>query len=102
MKKALNAIGAGLTVIFIGAAGLGINTAYGNAVFPAEKGITYLENRGYRDVEGGSRDYFNMCAEDDTARSYTAIHPETGERVNRTVCHNLLLGAHAPALGLAY
>jgi hypothetical protein len=102
MKKTANAFVVGAAAIFMGVAGIGINTAYGNMVFPAERGVTYLENRGYTNVEGGARNYFNMCSKDDTARSYIATHPETGERVSRTVCHNFLLGAHAPALGLAY
>jgi len=102
MKNTMKAIGVGITALFLGVAGIGINTAYGNVVFPVEKGITYLESRGYTNVEGGTRDYFNMCGKDDLARSYTASHPETHQRVTRTVCHTPIIGAHAPAMGMAY
>jgi hypothetical protein len=46
-----------------------INTAYGNTVFSAKRGAVFLEEKGYTNIESGGRDYFNMCAKDDTARS---------------------------------
>lgn len=95
-------IGSGIGLTAFAAIAFGINTAYGNMVFPAERGVNFLEEKGYSQIEGGTRDYFNMCGKDDPARSYTAIHPETGQRVTRTVCYNPLLGPHAPALGMAY
>ena len=101
-KDGLKTIGGVIGLAALAAGAFGINSAYGNMVFPKHRGVEYLEGRGYTDVTGGSRDYVNACAEDDTARSYTATHPETGERVRRTVCHNLIIGPHAPLLGMAY
>ena len=91
---------AGLAFAFV--ASIGLSHGMANAVFPASKGHDYLESRGYTDIQGGQRDYFNACGKDDPARSYQARHPQTQRVVTRTVCHNLLLGAHAPIMGLSY
>jgi hypothetical protein len=96
--KILGTLGTGA----IGATIIALGIAFQNASFPEHKGVTYLEERGYSEIEGGNRTHFFHGCGKATARSYTAIHPNTGQRVPRNVCHDLIIGAHAPLLGMRY
>ncbi|MBU0800646.1 MAG: hypothetical protein KKA05_06540 [Alphaproteobacteria bacterium] len=81
-----------------GAALLGLALAVNScqsAVYTAEEGRDYLHDKGYTNIQGGERDYFNNCGEDAVARSYSAQNPQ-GRTVNQVVCFRPLLGPYRP------
>jgi hypothetical protein len=77
-----------LITYFAGAAALvGVAIAIescSSAIHPAEKGRDYLQSKGYTNITGGDRDYFNACGKNIVARGYTATH--NGRRVSQEVC----------------
>lgn len=68
-----------------------------NNMYTAAEGATYLQEKGYTAIQGGERDYFNMCGKDVFARSYTAQDAD-GRTVTKTVCFTPLFGPHLPLI----
>ena len=78
--------------------------AFGAAVFfgpsvvaPRESGVSYLESRGYKVIEGGELDWFNTCGKNVPARGFRVESPE-GKVHDQTVCYSLL-GKYFPLFG---
>jgi hypothetical protein len=69
-----------------------------NTIHSPGSGRAYLEHKGYKNVQGGGRDFFNMCGKNTTARHYTA-EDTNGKTVDKTVCFGLF-GPYSPLFGL--
>jgi hypothetical protein len=81
-----------------GAALLGMALAVNScqsAIYTVEEGRDYLRDKGYTNIQGGERDYFNACGKNVVARGYSAQSPQ-GRPVNQVVCFSPLLGPHRP------
>ena len=91
-KTTLAAYGLGLSLLF------GI-TSCQVAISDPDDGARYLEEKGYRNVQGGDNwTYFNTCGKNVLSRDYTVTTPEGKQGVEKTVCFSLLFGRHEPLL----
>lgn len=64
---------------------------------PKDEGREWLEKKGYTNVTGGERDYWNSCGKNTYARGYDCTDKD-GKRVHKTVCFGLF-GKHSPLFG---